>query len=257
MKAKKPPATNRIAHILNDLAGFNFILYYVKGRDLLLTDFLSRTSTDYSDPHQLQYISFERRTILAALYKDNVNSYNISTRSTYKQEGIKPAEVHGANKSLNPHIKPEHQKPQQSPAPVQRQIPRPSVAQQVGKKILKKAIKQLQKPHRPAYNADTIDHIDTNDPSLTHRPHHKIESGQYLPQPMQYPAHSGQYPPQHVQYPTQTRPGQSNKGCTKGTMHSDFDDVRPSITPIQAPKPHLEDIGFDPLLDLEGPTPNT
>ena len=35
--------------------------------------------------------------------------YNIGTRSSTKASGEKPPEVHGADKPLNPHLKPEHQ----------------------------------------------------------------------------------------------------------------------------------------------------
>ena len=35
--------------------------------------------------------------------------YNIGTRSSTKASGEKPPEVHGANKPLDPNLKPEHQ----------------------------------------------------------------------------------------------------------------------------------------------------
>ena len=35
--------------------------------------------------------------------------YNIGTRSSTKASGEKPPEVHGADKPLDPNLKPEHQ----------------------------------------------------------------------------------------------------------------------------------------------------
>ena len=42
MKAKTEPATTRIMRLLDRLLAFRFSLYYVKGRDMILVDYLSR-----------------------------------------------------------------------------------------------------------------------------------------------------------------------------------------------------------------------
>ena len=39
------------------------------------------------------------------------NKYLIQTRSQAKSSGIKVLEIHGVNKGLNPHVKPEKQRP--------------------------------------------------------------------------------------------------------------------------------------------------
>ena len=41
----------------------------------------------------------------------NTNKYLIQTRSPAKSGGIKVLEIHGANKGLDPHIKPGRQRP--------------------------------------------------------------------------------------------------------------------------------------------------
>ena len=41
MKSKELPTTDRIIRILQRLGRFNFHLYYVKGKDMILCDFLS------------------------------------------------------------------------------------------------------------------------------------------------------------------------------------------------------------------------
>ena len=42
MKSKMEPATNRIKRLLEILSSYSFNLYYIKGKDMILSDFLSR-----------------------------------------------------------------------------------------------------------------------------------------------------------------------------------------------------------------------
>ena len=42
MKSKMEPATNRIKRLLEVLSSYLFNLYYIKGKDMILSDFLSR-----------------------------------------------------------------------------------------------------------------------------------------------------------------------------------------------------------------------
>ena len=42
MKSKMEPATNRIKRLLEILSSYSFNLYYIKGKDMVLSDFLSR-----------------------------------------------------------------------------------------------------------------------------------------------------------------------------------------------------------------------
>ena len=57
MKAKTEPAT-RIMRLLDRLSAYSFNLYYVKGRDMILSDYLSRHRQKYLDPSELIPISF-------------------------------------------------------------------------------------------------------------------------------------------------------------------------------------------------------
>ena len=95
MKAKTEPATTRIMRVLDRLSAHCFNLYYVKGRDMILADYLSRNRSKDIDPSELIPISLE--------------VYNIGTRSSTKASGEKPPEVRGADKPLDPNLKPEHQ----------------------------------------------------------------------------------------------------------------------------------------------------
>ena len=58
MKSKMEPTTNRIKRLLEVLSPYSFNLYYIKGKDMILSDFLSRQIEDDSNPHKIIPISF-------------------------------------------------------------------------------------------------------------------------------------------------------------------------------------------------------
>ena len=58
MRSKVEPATTRIKRLLELLSPYSFNLYYIKGKDMVLSDFLSRQKADDSNPHELIPISF-------------------------------------------------------------------------------------------------------------------------------------------------------------------------------------------------------
>ena len=104
MKAKTEPATTRIMRLLDRLPAYSFNLYYVKGRDMILADYLSRNRSKDIDPSELIPISFCCMDVSRGLLDTEIGLevYNIGTRSSTKAIGEKPPEVHGANKSLDP-----------------------------------------------------------------------------------------------------------------------------------------------------------
>ena len=61
MRSKAEPTTTRITRLLELLSPYSFNLYYIKGKDMVLSDFLSRQKTDDSNPHELIPISFTLR----------------------------------------------------------------------------------------------------------------------------------------------------------------------------------------------------
>ena len=61
MRSKAEPATTRIKRLLELLSPYSFNLYYIKGKDMVLSDFLSRQKMDDSNPHELIPISFTLR----------------------------------------------------------------------------------------------------------------------------------------------------------------------------------------------------
>ena len=123
MKSKTEPPTNRIKRLLEILSQYAFCLYYIKGRDMKLSDFLSRVKIEDNHPNEVIPISFilqdtsnvelipeifdSCRILYDGYYSLKSLRYHISTRSTTKATGNFPPPVHGTQKQLDPHKKPE------------------------------------------------------------------------------------------------------------------------------------------------------
>ena len=103
IKGKVEPETTRIKRLLELISSYSFNLYYMKGKDMILSDFLSQQNNDDSNPHEI--ISFNMYQIL----DDNCynKKYLVQTRSQAKSSGTKLLEVHGMRKNLDPNLKPE------------------------------------------------------------------------------------------------------------------------------------------------------
>ena len=52
------------------ISAYSFNLYHIKGKDMVLSDFLSRQQGDNSDPHQIIPISFNMKKILKQNYQN-------------------------------------------------------------------------------------------------------------------------------------------------------------------------------------------
>ena len=112
MKAKTEPATTRIMRLLDRLSAYSFNLYYVKGRDMILADYLSRHRTQDKDPSELIPISFCSLEIYKSMIETGdcqTEKYYIHTRAKAREAGETVPDVHGAHKPIDPSYKPEHQ----------------------------------------------------------------------------------------------------------------------------------------------------
>ena len=92
LKSKTEPATPRIKRLLEVLSAYSFNLYYMKGKDMILRDFLSRQETYKSDPHEFIPISFDMKTILNDRYynvEEQEGKYLVQTRPQTRDSGIK------------------------------------------------------------------------------------------------------------------------------------------------------------------------
>ena len=94
MKSKMEPATSRIKRLLEVLSSYSFNLYYIKGKDMILSDFLSRQIENDSNPHEIIPISFNIWEILQESYHRMVmDTYNVQMRAQAKAQANAPTAV--------------------------------------------------------------------------------------------------------------------------------------------------------------------
>ena len=77
VKSKTEPATTRIKRVLELISLYSFNLYYMKGKDMILSDFLLRQTHDDNEPHDIIPISFNMHNTLYKSY------YKIETKKRY------------------------------------------------------------------------------------------------------------------------------------------------------------------------------
>ena len=129
IKSKMEPATTRIKRLLEVISSYSFNLYYMKGKEMILNDFLLQQKNDDSNLNEITHISFDMYTILEGnFYLENnfcTDKYLIQTQSQAKSSGIKLLEVHGMRKNLDPNLRRE----KQHTLPKQGSLERPHVGQ--------------------------------------------------------------------------------------------------------------------------------
>ena len=147
MKAKTEPAITRIMRLLDRLSAYSFNLYYVKGRDMILSDYLSRHRQKDLDRSELIPISFCCLETYRSIIDDRVGEeiFCIKTRASAKASGETVGEVHGADKPLDPNYKPEHQSKSKLPSVTGKSSP---------EKVIRKPISQTPSRHTPRIGID-------------------------------------------------------------------------------------------------------
>ena len=84
LKSKTEPATTRIKRLLEVFSAYSFNLYYMNGKDMILSDFLSKQRIDRGNPHEIIPISFDMKAILKDKY------YDVVTESTWSRKRCRP-----------------------------------------------------------------------------------------------------------------------------------------------------------------------
>ena len=86
------PATTRIKRLLEILSSYSFNLYYIKGKDIIFSDFISRQKHDNSNPDETIPISFNMQNMLHFRYYNigerKEGKYLAQTTSQAKSSGI-------------------------------------------------------------------------------------------------------------------------------------------------------------------------
>ena len=219
MRSKAEPATTRIKRLLELLGPYSFYLYYIKGKDMVLSDFLSRQKMDDSNPHKLIPISFTLSSqtdnhfyqITNEKDQPKTNKYSVQTRSQVKASGIKLPEVHGADKSLDTHVRPGKQKPLPS-LPIHNidkgqpthPIPKPRISQ--GRARLKRKVKMNQP--MPLFQQTPAQPMVTNVPKTALPLPEPVTQSQVQPQHIPIPFIQSHQPvnPTHIGPKIQHRP---------------------------------------------------
>ena len=100
IKSKAGLATTRIKRLLELISSYSFNLYSIKGKDMILSDFLSRQIHDNSDPHDIIPISFNmHNTLHERYYKiETKETYLVQTQSQTESSRIILPKVHGKRK---------------------------------------------------------------------------------------------------------------------------------------------------------------
>ena len=114
IKSKAEPATTRIKRLLELISSYSFNLYYMKGKDMIISDFLSWQRNDNSDPSEIIPISFNVYNNLeenrnSGMCKKNEGKFLIQTCSQARMSGTTLLEVHRVRKKLDPNMRPEKQ----------------------------------------------------------------------------------------------------------------------------------------------------
>ena len=89
MRSKVEPATNRIKRLLEVLSAYSFNLYYIKGKDMILSDFLSRQNLEDENTKEIIPISFDMKSVLQDRYYKvgkNKEKYMVQTQIPNKSE---------------------------------------------------------------------------------------------------------------------------------------------------------------------------
>ena len=132
IKSKVELAATRIKRFLELISSYSFNLYYMKGKNMILSDFLSQQNNDSGNPSEIIPISFNTYNILEdnrnfdiCNNNDDNEKYLIQTCSQAKTSGTKLLEVHGIKKELDPNLRPE----KQHAIPIQGRPEKPQVGQ--------------------------------------------------------------------------------------------------------------------------------
>ena len=178
MRRKVELVTNRIKRLLEVLSAYSFNLYYIKGKDMILSDFLSRQDLGDEDTREIIPISFNMRSVLQDKYynvNENREKYMVQMRSQMKASGVQLPEVHGSRKRLDPHKIPEKQPQSITGMDVER---KPRLGQ--GRAGVRRKAPPLSDPRQGASASKPIVISNGIEPKMP-KPIIKIPRGEMLP----------------------------------------------------------------------------
>ena len=230
MKAKTEPATTRIMRLLDRLSAYSFNLYYVKGRDMILSDYLSRHRQKDLDPSELIPISFCCLKAYRSFIDDKIGEemFCVKTRASAKASGETVGEVYGADKPLGPNYKPEHQSRSKLPSVTGKSSPEKAVrkpilqtpARNISRRVATPKSVRIQSDVTSDMTAPDSDPTPMRTPVMVHggaRPKTpSIESTPLAP-PIMSPSHSQTQPLIPRRILSSTPSGENGEEIDKGS----------------------------------------
>ena len=107
IKSKAELASTRLKR------SYSFKLYYIKGKDAILSNLISRQIRDDSNLYEIIPVLFNMQSILQTRYynfcEGNLGKYLVQMRSQMKSTSIKLPDIHGISKGLDLNIQREKQ----------------------------------------------------------------------------------------------------------------------------------------------------
>ena len=158
VKAKTEPATTRIMRLLDRLSAHSFNLYYVKGRDIILSDYLSRHRQKDLDPSELIPISFCCLKAYRSFIADKIGEdiFCVKTRASAK-----------ADKPLDPNYKPEHQSKSKLPSVTGKSSPIKTIRKPILHTPARPTPRRLVTPKSVKIQSDTTNDLPDTEPDPT------------------------------------------------------------------------------------------
>ena len=169
MKAKTEPATIRKMRLLDRLSAYSFNMYYVKGRDLILSDYLSRHRQKVLDPSELIPISFCCLEVYRRFIAEKIgeNIFCVKTRASAKASGEIVGEVHGADKPLDPNYKPENQSKSKLPGVTEKSSPIKTVRKPILQTPARNIPRRVATPKSVRIESDVTNDFPVTEPDHT------------------------------------------------------------------------------------------
>ena len=230
MKAKTEPATTRIMRLLDRLSAYSFNLYYIKGRDMILSDYLSRHRQKDLDPSELIPISFCCFKTYRSFIDDKIGEeiFCVKTRASAKATGEIVGEVHGADKPLDPNYKPEHQPKSKLPDVTGKSSPEKTVRKPILQTPARHTPRRVATPKSARIHSEVTSDMTAPDsdptpmrtPVMVHggaRPKTPIMESTPLAPPIMSPSHSQTQPVIPRRILSSTSSGENGEEIDKGS----------------------------------------
>ena len=155
--------------LLDRLSAYSFNLYYVKGRNMILSDYLSRHRQKDLDPSELIPISLYCLKTYRSFIADKIGEdiFCIQTRASARASGETVGEVYGADKLLDPNYKPEHQSKSKLPSVTGKSSPIKTIRKPILQTPARPTPRKVATPKSVRIQSDIVSEVSEKDSGPT------------------------------------------------------------------------------------------